>query len=175
MSAAYTEGPVDDKPSGPLIVAEHMASVMRRMFKQAGMVAKEASSRVDDDKYDYDQWVKTMTKLFDIAMVGGIDLVQTAVVGPAPYTTRSFNSKKFKVEPAVNHERTLSIEPPGLARPGATDAIPLDRIKINPEKLPAGETEFYFEVNEDGLPSGVYVGKVRVGDDGKTVDVAIRL
>ena len=128
MSAAYTEGPVDDKPSGPLIVAEHMASVMRRMFKQAGMVAKEASSRVDDDKYDYDQWVKTMTKLFDIAMVGGIDLVQTAVVGPAPYTTRSFNSKKFKVEPAVNHERTLSIEPPGLARPGATDAIPLDRI-----------------------------------------------
>ena len=174
MSAAYTEGPIDDKPSGPLIVAEHMASVMRRMFKQAGMVAKDASSQVDDDKYDYDQWVKTMTKLFDIAMVGGIDLVQTAVVGPAPYTTRSFNSKKFQVD-AADHDRTLSIEPPGLARPGGTDAIPSDRIKIDPGTLAAGATEFHFVVNEDGLPSGVYLGKVRVGDGGKTVDVAIRL
>jgi hypothetical protein len=174
VSDAYKEGPTDDKPSGPLIVAEHMASVVRRMFKQAGMVAKEASSRVDDDKYDYDQWAKTMTKLFDIAMVGGVDLVQTAVVGPAPYTTRSFNSKKFEVTPA-DRERTLSIVPPGLARPGATDAIPSDRIKIKPDKLPAGAAEFYFEINEDGLPSGVYTGKVRVDDDGKTVDVAIRL
>lgn len=175
MSAAYAEGPIDDKPSGPLIVAEHMASVMRRMFKQAGMVAKEASGQVDDDKYGRDQWMTTMTKLFDIAMVGGIDLVQTAVVGPAPYTSRSFNSKKFQVQPAVDHERELRIEPPGLARPGATDAIPPDKITINPKNLPPGGTEFFFEVNEDGLPSGVYVGKVRVGDDGKSVDVAIRL
>jgi hypothetical protein len=174
VSAAYTEGPIDDKPPGPLIVAEHMASVMRRMFKQAGMVAKDASSRVDDDKYGRDEWMKTMTKLFDIAMVGGIDLVQTAVVGPAPYTTRLFNSKKFEVKPA-DHDRKLTLEPPGLARPGATHAIPSDRIKIQPPTLPAKATEFHFEVNEEGLPSGVYTGKVRVGDGGETADVAIRL
>jgi hypothetical protein len=174
MTDANTEGPLDNKPSGPVIVADHMASVMRRMFKQAGMVAKEASSRVDDDDFGINQWVKTMTKLFDIAMVGGIDLVQTAVIGPAPYSTNAFNSRKFSVSPA-DQPRPLSIEPPGLARPGSTDPIPSDQIKVVPETLAPGDTEFHFQVNEDGLPSGVYIGRVRVGNDQEPVDVAIRL
>ncbi len=174
MTDSYAEGPIDSKSTGPSIVADHMAAVMQRMFKQAGMVAKEASGHVDDDNFGYEQWLKTMTKLFDIAMVGGVDLVQTAVIGPAPYTTAAFNSKKFSVA-AAKRSRTLSIEPPGLARPGSNDAIPQGKIKVVPEQLAAGQTEFYFQVNEAGLPSGIYTGQVRVGDEKELVDVAIRL
>ena len=178
MSEPYTEGPTGDKLSGPLIVAEHMASVMRRMFKQAGMVAHEASGQVDNNEFGRDEWAKTMTKMFDIAMVGGIDMVQTAAVGPAPYSTKTFNSRKFQAK-AAQTVRALTIAAPGLARPGSTDPIPADRIKVVPEMLAKGETDFYFEVNEDGLPSGVYTGQVRVGNDDdpdkEIVDVAIRL
>jgi hypothetical protein len=178
MSAQYEEGPIGDKPSGPLIVAEHMASVMRRMFKQAAMVAKEASSQVDSDEFGRNEWAKAMTKMFDIAMVGSIDMVQTAAVGPAPYSKKSFLSRKFQAK-AAQTDRALTIAPPGVARPGSTVPIPADKIKVVPQKLAKGETDFYFEVNEDGLPSGVYTGKVRVGSDDdadkEIVDVAIRL
>lgn len=175
MTSPGKEGPIESSRKGPAIVVENMAAVVSRMVKQSATVAKEVSSQIDDNKYGVNQWMNAMTKLFDIALVGGIDLVQTAVIGPAPYTPTAFNSRSFDAKGPTDHPRKLSIEAPGLTRPGSTDAIPADQITLVPEILAPQQTKFQFHVNEDGLPSGVYTGRVRVGDNGELVDVAIRL
>jgi hypothetical protein len=174
MTSSEEEGPIESSRKGPAIVVENMAAVVSRMVKQSATVAKEVSSQIDDNKYGVNQWMNAMTKLFDIALVGGIDLVQTAVIGPAPYTPTAFNSRSFNVE-AADHERKLSIVAPGLTRPGTTDPIPADQITLVPETLAPQQTKFHFHVSEEGLPSGVYTGRVRVGDKREYVDVAIRL
>ena len=175
MTSPRKEGPIDSSRKGPAIVVEHMAAVVSRMVKRSATVAKEVSSQIDDRKYGVNQWMDAMTKLFDIALVGGIDLVETAVIGPAPYTPTAFHSKIFDVSGPADHPRTLSIEAPGLMRPGTTDPIPADQITLVPEILAPQQTTFQFRVNEDGIPSGVYTGWVRVGDNGERVEVAIRL
>ena len=175
MTSPGKEGPIESSRKGPAIVVENMAAVVSRMVKQSATVAKEVSSQIDDNKYGVNQWMNAMTKLFDIALVGGIDLVETAVIGPAPYTPTAFNSRSFDVKGPADHPRELSIEAPGLTRPGKTDPIPADQITLVPETLAPQQTTFQFRVDEDGLPSGVYTGRVRVGDNGEYVDVAIRL
>jgi hypothetical protein len=175
MNSPDKEGPIESSRKGPMIVVEHMAAVVSRMTKQAAAVAKEVSGQIDDNKYGINQWMDAMTKLSDIALVGGIDLVETAVIGPAPYTPAAFNSRSFDVKGPTDHPRKLSIEAPGLMRPGTTNPIPADHITLVPEILAPQQATFQFRVNEDGLPSGVYIGRVRVGDNGEHVDVAIRL
>jgi hypothetical protein len=174
MNSPDKEGPIESSRKGPMIVVEHMAAVVSRMTKQAAAVAKEVSGQIDDNKYGINQWMDAMTKLSDIALVGGIDLVQTAVIGPAPYTPTAFNSRSFDVK-AADHQRKLLIEAPGLTRPGTKDPIPADQITLVPDTLAPQETKFHFRVSEEGLPSGVYTGRVRVGDNGEHVDVVIRL
>ena len=174
MNSPEKEGPIESSRKGPTIVVEHMAAVVSRMVKQSAAVAKEVSGQIDDNKYGVNQWMDAMTKLFDIALVGGADLVQTAVIGPAPYTATTFNSQSFDVK-AADHPRKLSIEAPGLTRPGTKEPIPADRITLVPGTLAPQQTRFHFRVSEEGLPSGVYTGRVLVGDNGEHVDVAIRL
>jgi hypothetical protein len=175
MNSSEEEGPIESSRKGPTIVVEHMASVVSRMMKQSATVAKGVSGQIDDNKYGINQWMDAMTKLFDIALVGGIDLVQTAVIGPAPYTPTTFNSRSFDVKKTADHPRRLSIEAPGLTRPGTKEPIPADRITLVPDTLAPQQTKFHFRVSEEGLPSGVYTGRVRVGDNEEHVDVAIRL
>src|ERR1700731_960786 len=90
------------------------------------------------------------------------------------HRSRRDGGDRSRAVPA-DHPRKLSIEAPGLTRPGTTDPIPADQITLVPETLAPQQTTFHFRVEEDGLPSGVYTGRVRVGDNGEYVDVAIRL
>ena len=105
MNSSEKEGPIESSRKGPAIVVENMAAVVSRMVKQSATVAKEVSSQIDDNKYGVNQWMKAMTKLFDIALVGGIDLVETAVIGPAPYTPTACASSTMSEAPPDRQRR----------------------------------------------------------------------
>jgi hypothetical protein len=162
---------------GQMLVADNMATVARRMVNQAKRVVEEASGRMDDNSYTVNSFVKSMTKLADIGLVGGIELVETAFIGPGRYAPAAFISDPITV-PESHDVRVLSIdEAAPLKRPATADAdaVPTDRICFEPPYLTRGVTEFRIVVNEEGLPSGIYTGKVRVGDDEEPVEVVIRL
>jgi hypothetical protein len=163
-----------DRPSDGMLVLNHeMASIVQQMVSSARGVAEEASSEIAQHPYNPNAWVRSMTKLADIAMIGGTELAETAVIGPARYADTRFISDPFTVERA-SRRRELTIAG-DLTRPGTVEAVPRQRITFEPRTLAPGATEFRMVVNEAGLPSGVYTGAVQVGDETEPVPVAIRL
>jgi hypothetical protein len=172
----FAETTLELRPNdGQMLVADNIATIAKRMVNQARRVVEEDSSRISEGSYTVNAFVKSMTKFADIGLVGGIELAETAFIGPARYAPPAFISDPITV-PESQSVRTLSMDDAApLQRPGTADPIPNDRICFEPPYLTAGTTEFRIVVDEAGLPSGVYTGKVKVGDDEEPVEVAIRL
>lgn len=147
---------------GPRAVADQMAVITRRMISESGKVAEEASGRLDTQAYTPTEWVKSMVRLADIALFGGIELVETALAGPGQYEKEPI-CHTFSVAPDKANVRLLTIQ--ALTRPGAADAA-ADRVSFDPPDrlLPKGETEFSVLVDAAGLASGVYIGQVHIGE-----------
>ncbi|HZA08692.1 hypothetical protein [Mycobacterium sp.] len=158
--------------AGQMLVADNLATTARRMVGQARYVAEEASSNISANSYGVNAWVRSLTKLADIGMMGGIEMAQTAAIGPASYGSPAFISDVFKASPS-NDDRLLRMAEL-LKRPGTADEIPENRVTVQPQRLKPGATDFYLVVDEENLQSGVYLGTVKVGED-EIVPVAIRL
>jgi len=112
--------------------------------------------------------------LADIALLGGIELAETAMTGPGPFETKPIKSETYTIR-ATRAERTLKVADPGLCRPGTADPIPAAQVWFDlpdGKQLAAGATKFRLVVNPAGLISGMYTGKVDIGG-GQTVDVKI--
>ena len=76
---------------------------------------------MDKKTYTPTEWVKSLVKLTDIAVLGGIELAETAVNGPATYQ-KYVSSGNFTVKTVdTEHERRLTLV--SLSRPGAADVV----------------------------------------------------
>lgn len=174
---------------GRKLVADAMESISRRMLRQTSAVAQETADLLDKKPNSPTVWAKAMVKLADIALLGGTEMAETALIGPAPFEKTAIDSDTYPV--TGTGPRTLKIRAPGLRRPGTADPIPADHLKFfvrlddtTVKEAPAGvledgETEFYIAAHPAGMISGMYVGVVEVLDQAgaliQTVDVEIPL
>jgi hypothetical protein len=171
----FAEAVLDTRlDQGQMLVADNMATTAKRMVGQARNVVEEASRSITANSYGVNSWVRSLTKLADIGLLGGLEMAETAVIGPARYGPPAFISDVFKASQS-HDDRSLEMDPnAGLKRPGTADEIPTNRIAFQPPRLKPGATEFQLVVDEENLQSGVYEGTVLVGGDEK-ISVAIRL
>jgi hypothetical protein len=176
MNVAETA--MDQTPKRPtdgmLVMAEQLANVARRTMASVKAVAEEASGQMTDGGYTAGHAIKSLTKLTDIAVVSGLEAAETVVIGPTKYAPPTFLSDPYTVsDPAVNGKLSVAED---FKRAATVEAIPRDRIRFDPPNIGPGTRSFRMVVDEGGLPSGVYLGKVTVdGAVPTTIGVAIRL
>jgi hypothetical protein len=157
------KGLVDERvPAVASVVTDHMTNVMRRSADQAKTVVADAAKQFDAEGYGPDDWAKTVTKLGDVALINGIELVGTALIGPGRYETAPVVSDLFQVQDADPQMRhALSLVSP-LILAGGTETIAEDCVTFDPTDgvLPAGTDTFRVRVKARGARSGMYLGAV---------------
>jgi hypothetical protein len=180
------ESALGDRPQRPsdgmLVLADHLASIAERTVKHVNDVVGETTPRVADSPMNSGAWLGAAMKLTDIAIIGAVEAVETAVIGPARYAKSEFISDPFTM-PDTWKTGTLCVDESSFNRPATNNPVPLDRIRFDPAEVKANKREFRVVVDETGLPSGIYIGTVgiRDGDDGNEIvagtgiSVAIRL
>lgn len=146
------------------ILAEHMTTVMRRMADQARTAVDEAAERFDEGHYGPDDYIRTATKLSDIAMINGIDLIGSAAVGPGRFETKPIISDVFTApyaDPGRSHRLSI-VE--SFHLDGGASVVPDDHVIFVPEGglLTAGVDVFKVAIRAAGLRSGIYEGRVWV-------------
>jgi hypothetical protein len=142
--------------------------------KQAAKVFEVAADKVEKKSYKPNDLVKSMLKLADIAAMGGIELVETAFIGPKPFSRKPIKSETFDADEGadIHEERFLKFRGQ-LARPGPGQTryyVPKKRISFLPGSridkpgncLKKGVNKFRIQVDPAGLESGVYTGVVEV-------------
>ena len=177
---------VEEKPPDTVLaMGEYIASVLRRMVSQTGTVAQDASAHVENKDYTPKKWLESMTRLIDIGIAGGMEIVETVAAGPARFEVQPVRSDDFQAPPSRTGEpRTLVA---GELKRDATDTpIPKHKISFDPPTLDASTTTFAVLVDASDLVSGVYEGNVyaeypkKDPDDGQapdrdSVDVSVSL
>ena len=176
---------------GRKLVVDAMESIGRRMLRQTSAVAQETAGLLDKNPNSPTIWAKAMVKLADISMLGGIELAETALIGPAPFEKDAIKSNRY--QPNGAGRRRLKIKPPGLMRPGTADPIPAALLRFfafidnNDEDgtedpdgiLEIGQTQFCIAALPTGMISGMYVGEVQVvavnanGTDGAVLQTVV--
>jgi hypothetical protein len=171
---------IEEKPPDTVLaMGEYIASVVRRMVTQTGTVAADASTHVENKDYTPKKWLESMTRLIDIGVAGGMEVVETVVAGPARFEIQPVRSDEFEAPAAPNGEkRTLVAE--DLKRDATDSPIAKSRISFDPPVLGPTDTKFRVLVDASGLVSGVYEGKVLVVHDDdpskfESVEVSIPL
>ena len=151
---------IEEKPPDTVLaMGEYIASVVRRMVGQTGMVAQDASIHVENMAYTPSKWLESMTRLIDIGIAGGMEIVETVAAGPARFEVQPLRSDEFEAPAAPNGEvRTLVAG--DLKRDATSATIPKSKITFDPPTLEPPNTKFRVLVDASGLVSGVYEGTV---------------
>jgi hypothetical protein len=161
---------------GVLILADHIATVLARTVKEAADVGSEASDLIDKDKYTKNEWVQSAIKLSNIALLHGSEIFQTVAAGPAQYGDPIAKEKITLANNQVDNtnDRPLKLESLKLGGVPNAKKVPDYRVSFEPTDcvLKKGQKQFTLVVNGAGLPSGVYVGSVKLAG-GTPADVLV--
>ncbi len=179
-----TQAP-DPDAEGRRLVADAMEAITRRMIRQSGVVAQETANKLDSNPNSPSTWAQSMVKFADIVLLGGIELAETALIGPGPFETAVRRSIVYPVAGKGNRQLRVK-QPAGIARPGTVDPILESRVSFSVPQglsddetddkmlvdgiLSPGDTKFYLTVHPAGMISGLYVGEVEVVD----LDAAVK-
>jgi len=151
---------IEEKPPDTVLaMGEYIASVVRRMVTQTGAVAADASENVEKKAYTPTKWLESMTRMIDIGVAGGMEIVETVIAGPARFEVQPIRSDEFEA-PAIPPGETRTLVADQLKRDATDSAIPMSRISFEPPVLDSTVTKFRIVVDASGLASGVYEGKV---------------
>jgi len=151
---------IEEKPPDTVLaMGEYIASIFRRMVSQTGSVAQDASIHVEKKDYTPNKWLESMTRMIDIGIAGGMEIIETVAAGPARFEVQPVRSDEFTAPAAANDEpRTLVA---GDLKRDATDAkIPAAKVSFDPPTLIHPNTKFAVLVDAGDLLSGVYKGEV---------------
>lgn len=170
---------MSDPSAFPFVTAEY-GRVAKWVVRQTGEVARDVLDSVDAGTYGADAYAKAMGRMFTIGLLGSIGMVDAtltaaAVVegkGPRP---QRLVTERLSVAP-VDQERPIAVAAP-FTRGTPNEAFAPALISFDPPILPPNQGEFVIRVNATDLPSGLYVGSVRVGSSTTNVviDVEIEL
>ncbi|MET0898693.1 MAG: hypothetical protein ABWY45_12350 [Mycobacterium sp.] len=173
--------PLQSQPDNqPMLMADHLATVAARSAADIDKVAQEAATLIDRNAYTQNQWVDTAIKLTSIAMIRGAEVIETVGAGPGRYGNPEKTSDPVVIGADENNDRKLAVVKLGrlgvkedikdLVRFGPADAIAARGADV---VLVKGAPAVTLTVNAAGIPSGLYHGTIRVGDDEKPVAIAL--
>jgi len=156
---------IEEKPPDTVLaMGEYIASVVRRMVTQTGAVAADASVHVENKDYTPTKWLESMTRMIDIGVAGGMEIVETVIAGPARFEVQPIRSDEFDAPVVPNPDvetRPRTLVADELKRDATDSPIPISRISFEPPVLDSTVTKFRVVVDASGLASGVYEGKVK--------------
>jgi hypothetical protein len=162
---------LEERPEATtLALGEYVGSVVQRMVSQTGSVAQAASVQLVNNKYGPNEWLKSMTQMIDIAIMGGIEIAETIAAGPAQFERPPVRSDEFEAQDFGE----LSIAKP-LKRDATDEVVPADRVTFDPPALTSPNKKFHLLVDPNGRTSGVYRGTVKAGATGRELSVHIAL
>lgn len=151
---------IEEKPPDTVMaMGEYIASVLRRMVSQTGTVAQDASNHMEDKQYTPSKWLESVTRLIDIGIAGGMEIVETVAAGPARFEVQPVRSDEFDAGPATNGE-TRTLVAGDLERDGTNVPIAHHKISFDPPTLVPPNTKFTILINATDLVSGIYEGNV---------------
>lgn len=152
---------IEEKPPDTVLaMGEYIASIVRRMVTQTGTVAQDASVHVENKDYTPKKWLESMTRMIDIGISGGMEIIETVAAGPARFEVQPLRSDPFNA-PAANPAEPRTLVAGDLKRDATDTPIPQQKISFDPPVLEPGVTTFTILVDAGDLFSGVYEGKVR--------------
>jgi hypothetical protein len=153
---------IEEKPPDTVLaMGEYIASIVRRMVTQTGAVAKDASVEVEKKQYTPNKWLESMTRMIDIGIAGGMEIIETVAAGPARFQVQPIPSEEFTMRAAKGGEpRTLKLDKAGLKRDATDEPIPPTKVTFDPPTLVPPNTKFKVLVDASDLLSGIYEGKV---------------
>jgi hypothetical protein len=154
---AFEEKP----PDTVLAMGEYIASVVRRMVTQTGTVMQDAAIHMEKgkNKYSSKKWLESMTRLIDIGIAGGMEIVETVAAGPARFEVHPVRSDEFEIA-AKRPGEPRTLRAGDIKRDGTETPIAPQKISFDPPVLQPGATKFAVLVDASDLVSGVYKGKV---------------
>jgi hypothetical protein len=151
---------IEEKPPDTVLaMGEYIASVVRRMVSQTGTVAQEASIYAEKKVYTPKRWLESMTRMIDIGIAGGMEIIETVVAGPARFQVQPVRSDEFTAPPATGGELRRLVAG-DLKRDPSDTAIPYHKISFDPPTLDSATTKFTILVDAGDLVSGIYKGTV---------------
>jgi hypothetical protein len=154
--------PLEEKwPDKHLILGEYVSTVVRDMVTRAGKVAESAANDIETFAYTPSRWLESMTRLIDIAVAGGMEIVETVGAGPAQFQPQPIASAYYTA-PDSPDSRPLSWKSKPT-RDAADDDVDDKKLQFDPPVLLPHNTQFRVLVDAVGLLSGVYKGEVQVG------------
>jgi hypothetical protein len=133
------------------------------MVRESRLIAKAADEGIRDDTYDVDDWIESLVRWADVAIIGGMEIAQTVLAGPA-----RFGREPIEVPlqaPPAAAPRDIGVVRAQRIGPADEAEIPQELIKVEPARLGPGERDFRLLVDAYQLVSGVYRGTVVVGDE----------
>lgn len=148
---------------GPLLLADHIATVAATALTDAEQVAEDLATAVDENDFPQNQkadLVEAAIKLTSIGILRGAEVLETVVAGPGRYRDPVFTSEPFTVQAAPN-DRELRIVQIGRKAFPKENIANLVEVVAKDRILKSGETSFQLRVNVAGIPSGVFVGTVQ--------------
>jgi hypothetical protein len=153
---------IEEKPPDTVLaMGEYIASVLRRMVTQTGTVAQAAAIEVEKKDYTANKWLESMTRLIDIGIAGGMEIVETVAAGPARFEVQPLRFDGFNAKrDANNKQSTLTLVAGKIRRDATESPIPKTQITFDPPTLSPPNTAFSVLIDASGLVSGVYKGQV---------------
>jgi hypothetical protein len=152
------------------LFAEECAAIVMGAVQQYGAVASEAAGEIDDGNFGSKEWVRSMTRAFDIATLTSVALAEAVMAGPgASAAPKSVTSDEMKFD-KEDYARVLYIVD-AFKLSSRSEPVPPQRVKFVPGGLrdeqanplgllTAGEESFRVVIETAGLPGGTYVGTV---------------
>ena len=158
--AKITQKVVGETPAGAKHVAGFAQAVGRRMAKETRLVYKAATAKIDHGEYDVDDWIVSLTRLADIAIVGGMEIAETVLIGPGQFEDDALSFDLL----APESDQSRTFDAVSIRRFGPEDEaeIPAGQITFDPPRLGPGERAFTLLIKPKGLSSGVYHGEVSI-------------
>jgi hypothetical protein len=114
---------------------------------------------VDAKAYTPSKWLESVTRLIDIGIAGGMEIVETVAAGPARFEVQPVRSDEFDAGPATNGE-TRTLVAGSLKRDATNTAVETYKISFDPPTLVPPNTKFTILINASDLVSGIYEGDV---------------
>jgi hypothetical protein len=164
--------PLEEKwPERHLVMGEYISSVLRGMVTQAGAVAQDTATDMENGNYKPSQYVQSLTRLIDIAVAGGMDIAETLGAGPTQFQPLPIATEYYTV-PGDTAPRDLRWKTKPR-RDATDDKIDDKKLQFDPPTLLPGATQFRVLVHATGLLSGVYKGVVEVGTHEQPIQIEL--
>lgn len=140
---------------------EDLMAIGRRAGFNAATVIADAAKRIGSGQFNSSSWVKAATQLYDIGFLSFMEIAESA--GNTQLEQESTVTEVLQVA-AAESERQLALASPLLRLGSVEDIVPDECVTFDPSVLPAGAGEFCIVVTPNPCPSGLYTGRVSVGN-----------